>query len=90
MLVRRLLGEEAVAIDSQLKVRWVGAEGLAGHHLAELRVRECIGCSVVAVERGEEVLVEFGADFRFQLDDAVYVCGETDAVGRFQELLAAA
>ncbi len=31
------------------------------------------GC--VAVERGEEVLVEFGPEFRFQAEDAVYLCG---------------
>ena len=89
MLARRLLGEEAVAIDAQLKVKKVAAGPLAGRHPADLRIRERTGCSVVAVERGDEVLVEFGADFRFQPDDAVYVCGETDAVGRFQERLAA-
>jgi Trk K+ transport system NAD-binding subunit len=90
MLARRLLGEEAVSIDPQLKVKRVAAAGLAGRHPAELRVRERTGCSVVAVERGDEVGVEFRPEFRFDAADAVYVCGDTAAVGRFEGLLAAA
>jgi len=49
-------------------------------------VRQRTGASVVAVERGEEVLVEFGPDFRFQAEDAVYVCGSGRGVRRFQEV----
>jgi Trk K+ transport system NAD-binding subunit len=90
MLARRLLGEEAVAIDPQLKLKRVSAEGLAGRHPAELQIRERTGCSVVAVERGDDVVVEFGADFRFDAGDAVYVCGDTEAVGKFKEVLASA
>jgi Trk K+ transport system NAD-binding subunit len=40
----------------------------------------------VAVERGDDVLVEFGPDFRFRSEDAVYVCGSGRAVRRFQEI----
>lgn len=90
MLARRLLGEEAVSIDPQLKVKRVAAAGLAGRHPAELKVRERTGCSVVAVERGDEVVVDFGPEFRFDAGDAVYVCGDTGAVGRFEGLLAGA
>jgi hypothetical protein len=38
----------------------------------------------VAVERGDDVLVEFGPDFRFRSEDAV--CGSGRAVRRFQEI----
>jgi len=41
---------------------------------------------VVAVERGEEVLVDFGPGFEFQRDDTIYVCGGGDAVQRFAEV----
>ncbi len=40
---------------------------------------------MVAVERGEEVLVEIGKDFQFEADDAVYICGSAEAVRRFGE-----
>jgi Trk K+ transport system NAD-binding subunit len=86
ILAQKLLGQEAISVDPQLKVLKVSPKGLAGRHPAELEVRERTGCSIVAVERGEEVLVEFGPGFRFQPEDAVYVCGSARAVRRFQEV----
>ena len=86
MLAQKLLGQEAVSVDPQLKVLKITAAVLAGRRPAELGVRERTGCSIVAVERGEEVLVELGPDFRFQPEDAVYVCGSSRAVRRFQEV----
>lgn len=86
MLAKKLLGQDAVAIDPQLKVLRVEPDGLEGHNPAGLGIRERTGCSVVAVERGEEVIVEFGPDFRFGPGDAVYVCGSSKSVRRFQEV----
>jgi Trk K+ transport system NAD-binding subunit len=85
MLAQKLLGQEAVAVDPQLKILKITPDGLAGRHPAGLGIRERTGCSVVAVERGDDVLVEFGPDFRFQPSDAVYICGSGNAVRRFQE-----
>jgi K+/H+ antiporter YhaU regulatory subunit KhtT len=83
MLAKKLLGQEAVAVDPQLKILKVAADGLRGRRPADLKIRERTGCSVVAVERGDEVLVDLGPDFRFRPEDAVYVCGSTGAVRRF-------
>jgi Trk K+ transport system NAD-binding subunit len=85
MLAQKLLGQEAVAVDPQLKILRIAPDGLAGRHPSGLGIRERTGCSVVAVERGNDVLVEFGPDFRFQPSDAVYICGSGNAVRRFQE-----
>ncbi|HSN85947.1 MAG TPA: NAD-binding protein, partial [Thermoanaerobaculia bacterium] len=85
MLARKLLGEEAFLIDPQLKVLKVAPDGLAGRHPADLALRKRTGCSVVAVERGDDVLVEFGPDFRFHSDDTIYICGSQGAVRRFTE-----
>lgn len=85
MLAHRLLGEEAVALDPQLKLVKVSAQGLQDEPLGELRIRERTRASVVAVERGEEVLVELGPEFRFRADDSVYLCGSNKAVRSFQE-----
>jgi Trk K+ transport system NAD-binding subunit len=87
LLARRLLGEESFEIDAQLKVLRVEAPALTGHQLAGLKIRERTGCSVVAVERGDEVIVEFGSDFRFEANDALYVSGSSKAVGRFSETI---
>ncbi len=86
ILARRLLGEEAVSVDAQLKVLKVRADGLVGRHPAELEIRTRTGCSVVAVERGDEALLEFDPEFRFAEGDAVYVCGSTAATRRYLEL----
>lgn len=83
MLAKKLLGQEAVAVDPQLKILKVAPNGLRGRHPADLDIRERTGCSVVAVERGDEVLVELGPDFLFRSDDAIYICGSTAAVRRF-------
>lgn len=85
ILARRLLGEEAVSVDEQLKVLRTGADGLVGRHPAELSIRERTGVSVVAVERGEDLIVEMGPGFRFEPEDTVYVCGSAEAVRRFGE-----
>lgn len=86
MLAKKLLGQEAVTVDPQLKILKAAVEGLAGRQPSELGIRERTGCSVVAVERGEDVIVEFGPGFHFQPADAVYVCGSSEAVRRFQEV----
>ena len=85
MLAKKLLGEDAVLVDPQLKVQRVSPEGLLGRHPHELGIRERTGCSVVAVERGNEVLTELGPDFRFAPTDTVYVCGTGAAIRRFGE-----
>ncbi|MDX1385047.1 MAG: NAD-binding protein [Thermoanaerobaculia bacterium] len=83
ILAGRLLGQEAISVNPQLKVLRTSAGPLADRHPAELGIRERTGASVVAVERGEELLVEFAPEFRFAPDDEVYVCGSADATQRY-------
>jgi Trk K+ transport system NAD-binding subunit len=81
MLAGKLLGQEAVALDPRLEILKVPAEGWVGQRPGSIRQRT--GCTVVAVERGDEVLVEFDAAFRFATGDGVYVFGTTQDVRRF-------
>jgi len=41
---------------------------------------------VVAVERGDELLVEFGDEFRFQTGDAIFICGSSEAAQKYSEV----
>jgi Trk K+ transport system NAD-binding subunit len=86
ILAKKLLGQEAFEVDPQLKVLKVAARPLAGRRPSELRLRSRTGCTLVAVERGEEVLVELVPDFRFLPEDTLYVCGSSGAVQRFGEV----
>ena len=41
---------------------------------------------MVAVGRGDDLLVEFGDDFTIRPDDAIYLCGSASAVQNFYRL----
>jgi Trk K+ transport system NAD-binding subunit len=86
LLAMRLLGKESVTVDPELRVIKVSARGLEYHHPKQSDLREQTGCTVVAVERADQVLVEFGPDFAFQSDDAVYICGSAEATQKFDQL----
>ncbi len=83
ILAHRLLRQEAIAIDPQLRVLKATAARLAGRHPTSLDVRQKTGCSIVAVERGDDLIVEFDSEFRFELSDLVYVCGANAATLKF-------
>ncbi len=85
LLAWRLLGRESVAVDPDLQVEKVSTRGIERHHPKQDDLRERTGCSVVAVERGEDLLVEFGADFAIRTGDAVYICGSVEAVQKFYQ-----
>jgi Trk K+ transport system NAD-binding subunit len=86
LLAFRLLGKESVTVGSELRVVKVSTRGLEKYHPTENDLREETGCAVIAVERGDELLVEFGADFTFQRADAAYVCGSAEATQKFSQL----
>jgi Trk K+ transport system NAD-binding subunit len=85
LLAWRLLGKESVAVDPELRVIKVSTRGLEKYHPSHAYIRVKTGCTVVAVERGEELLVEFVPDFRFQPEDAVYICGSAEAAQRYYD-----
>ena len=86
LLAWRLLGKESVAVDPELRVVKVSTRGLEKHHPKQTDLRDKTGCTVVAVERGEELLVEFAAEFKFAPNDAVYICGSAEAAQKFYQL----
>lgn len=83
ILARKLLGKHSVLLDESLKVTMVSSPALAGKHPSELRIRTRTGCSVVAVERGGDLLVHLDRDFRFAANDRVYICGSEQATKSF-------
>lgn len=83
ILVHRLLGRDTLALDTELQILKSSADRLCDRHLSALDIRQRTGCSVVAVERGSEVLTDLGAEFRFEPRDVVYVCGHRSDTERF-------
>jgi Trk K+ transport system NAD-binding subunit len=85
VLAYQLLGEEMVALEGEIRLVRTAAGELAGRQLAAARVRERTECSIVAIERGEEVITDFGPDFEVKEKDALYVTGASDNIHRFFE-----
>ena len=85
ILAQKLLGQDAVSIDPELRLLSVPGAGFAGRHPAELALRERTGCSVIAVERGDEVITQLGPDFAFERDDTVSICGREASMRAFRQ-----
>jgi Trk K+ transport system NAD-binding subunit len=83
LLAYRLLGKESVMVGPELQVAKVSTRGLENRHPRESELHERTGCTVIAVERASELLIEFPPEFRFQAGDAAYVCGGAEATRRF-------
>lgn len=88
LLAARLLERETISVDAHLRILKSTATGFEGRHPSELGIREKTGASVVAVERGDDVLVHFDADFAFAANDAIYVCGSENVIERYLEVFA--
>jgi len=85
LLAFQLFGEEAVSIQPQIKVVRTRAGDLAGAPLHSSQVRQRTGCSIVAVERGNDVIVKFGKELVLNELDSVYVSGTPDAIDRYYD-----
>ena len=85
LLAMRLLGKESVAVDPELQVVKVSTRGLEKLHPKQPDLHHQTGCSVVAVERDDALLVEFNDAFALQPSDVVYICGDAEAVRKFYE-----
>jgi Trk K+ transport system NAD-binding subunit len=84
ILAYHLLDEQVISVENRIKFSRMSVGTLAGTHPWRVEALDRTGANVVAVERGGEVLVEFGADFRVRTDDAIFVCGSTRSLERCQ------
>jgi Trk K+ transport system NAD-binding subunit len=78
MLSARLLGRSTRARDEHRRVARIEARPMAGLTVDELRSRNG-ACSVLAIERGG-AFVPGSANLRLESDDALWVCGTTEAI----------
>ncbi len=86
LMAFQLLGEESMAIESQIKIAKANPGSLAGRPLLNARVREATSCSIVAVERGDDIVTQFDEHFALAAGDKVYVSGTQEAVDHYFDL----
>lgn len=84
ILAYHLLDEQIIPVENRIKFSRLSAGTLVGAHPWRSEVLERTGAKVVAVERGQEVLVEFDTDFSLRPDDALFVCGSINSLDRYQ------
>ncbi|USZ71965.1 cation:proton antiporter regulatory subunit [Natronosalvus halobius] len=63
------------------------ASELVGQTIAEAQIRERTGVSIVAIQRGEEVLAAPGPETTFAADDTLVVVGDRDDCRDFESLI---
>jgi K+/H+ antiporter YhaU regulatory subunit KhtT len=56
--------------------------------VGEANVRRATGCTVIAIERGDETLTEIGPDTRIDADDEVIVVGADEGIREFERRFA--
>ena len=79
-----MLGE-TVLLQPRIKLVKTRPGPIKGKHPHRARIRERTDCSVVAVERDGEVLMDYPAEFRLAAEDALFICGTIRAVNRYYE-----
>ncbi len=84
LLAHHVLGE-MISQQAHIKLVKVDAGQLAGRHPLKLKIREHTACTVIAVERAGEIIMDIPASFVLAKEDALYVCGMVDAFDRFYE-----
>ncbi len=84
LLTHHILGE-IVSHQAHIKMVKRSAIKLVGRHPLESSIREHTGCTIVAVERTGEVIMEISSSFALSEEDQLYVCGTVDALKRFND-----
>lgn len=83
LLAFHVLGQEAVSLEAQLKLLATSPGTLSGRSLNTRTIREQTGCSVTAIQRGDQIIVEFDGSFVVQPGDVVYLCGTSATIAEY-------
>ena len=83
LLLKQLVGEESLAYDPHVKLTTHKAGNLVGRSLRDAHINEACGCSVVAIRRGSELLVDFNASLVIEEQDLLHICATTTAQRAF-------
>ncbi|MFC6727638.1 potassium channel family protein [Natronoarchaeum mannanilyticum] len=86
MLATNLLDEEVLTPESQLELIRAEAPDLVGERLGDTDVRAETGATVVAVERGDDVIADLDPEFSFAPGDVLLVAGDDEAIAAFTDL----
>jgi Trk K+ transport system NAD-binding subunit len=79
---------DVLSLDQQIEVVRSRAPRLVGRTVGEADVREATGCTVIAIERGDETMTDIGPDTRIGEDDELIVVGADEGIREFERRFA--
>lgn len=77
---------DVLSLDQQVEVVRTQAEGMVGYSLGQMNIREKTGCTVIAIERDEDVMTDIGPDTQVQREDELVIVGTDEGVRTFEQL----
>ncbi|MFC5277972.1 potassium channel family protein [Halorubrum rubrum] len=85
---RLLEGRDVLSVEQQVEVVRLETPRLVGRALGEANVREETGCTVLAIERDDEVVTDVGPGTVVEPDDELVVVGTDDGIRAFERAFA--
>jgi len=89
LLSYHLLGQSAVSLEGKIKIVATAAGNFVGRPLLKHWIRDRTGCSVVAVERDDAIIVDFDETFEVRHGDIVYLSGTNETIQAYFQLFPA-
>ncbi|HMU61968.1 MAG TPA: NAD-binding protein [Gemmatimonadales bacterium] len=89
LLSYHLLGQSAVSLEGKIKIVATAAGNFVGRPLLKHWIRDRTGCSVVAVERGDKIIVDFDETFEVRDGDIVYLSGTNETIQTYFQMFPA-
>jgi len=79
---------DVLSINQQIEVVRSRVPRLTGETIGRANVREETGCTVIAIERGDETVTDVGPDTRIESGDALVVVGTDEGIREFERRFA--
>ena len=83
-----LTDRDVLSLDTHVEVVRSETPTLVGRTVGEAAVREATGCTVIAIERGDELVTDVGPETRIERGDELVVAGTDDGVRAFERAFA--
>jgi Trk K+ transport system NAD-binding subunit len=86
MSASRLLEDRVVlSLDQQVEVIRTEVPGIVGQTLSEANIRAETGCTVIAIERDDEVLTDIGPETVIEAGDGLVIVGTDEGIHEFEQ-----
>ena len=81
-----LESEDILSLDQQMKIARTSADVITGLAIEEANIREQTGCTVIAIERGGDLLTDIEPGTVIRQTDTLIIVGTDEGVREFERL----